>query len=189
MWQPGFWCEGQQKMDFFTGGSVIMDYGILVKNVLMMDLFQLLSSRDVNWWTGEVWVTSGLLWCFYQLFGLSFWRHPFTAEDPLLRQWCDAVLMLCFADCWLMFYYRLIRSSISSSIWFSVMIWRGWRSIGRIWTAGSSPDWRTSTDPPSTNWGPVCTASTSYTPFRFSRRCAAHISHTNQKKKTKKSLF
>ncbi len=22
----------------------------------------------------------GLLWCFYQLFGLSFWRHPFTAK-------------------------------------------------------------------------------------------------------------
>ncbi len=22
----------------------------------------------------------GLLWCFYQLFGLSFWRHPFTAD-------------------------------------------------------------------------------------------------------------
>ncbi len=31
----------------------------------------------------------GLLWCFYQLFGLSFWRHPFTAEHPLLRQWCS----------------------------------------------------------------------------------------------------
>ncbi len=30
----------------------------------------------------------GLLWCFYQLFGLSFWRHPFTAEHPLLRHWC-----------------------------------------------------------------------------------------------------
>ncbi len=29
----------------------------------------------------------GLLWCFYQLFGLSFWRHPFTAEDPLLSKW------------------------------------------------------------------------------------------------------
>ncbi len=26
----------------------------------------------------------GLLWCFYQLFGLSFWRHPFTADHPLL---------------------------------------------------------------------------------------------------------
>ncbi len=31
----------------------------------------------------------GLLWCFYQLFGLSFWRHPFTAEHPLLRHWCN----------------------------------------------------------------------------------------------------
>ncbi len=29
----------------------------------------------------------GLLWCFYQLFGLSFWRHPFTAEDPLVNKW------------------------------------------------------------------------------------------------------
>ncbi len=42
-------------MHFFTEGSVIMDYG-LVKNVLMLDLFQLLSSPDVNWWTGVVWI-------------------------------------------------------------------------------------------------------------------------------------
>ncbi len=35
----------------------------------------------------------GLLWCFYQLFGLSFWRHPFTAEHPLLRQWCNATFL------------------------------------------------------------------------------------------------
>ncbi len=27
-----------------------------VKKVLMMDLFQLLSSQDVNWWTGVVWI-------------------------------------------------------------------------------------------------------------------------------------
>ncbi len=58
------------------------------KNILMLDLFHLLSSPDVNWWTGVVWITCGLLWCFYQLFGLSFWRHPFTAEHPLLRHWC-----------------------------------------------------------------------------------------------------
>ncbi len=32
----------------------------------------------------------GLLWCFYQLFGLSFWRHPFTAEDPLVSKSCNA---------------------------------------------------------------------------------------------------
>ncbi len=45
---------------------------------------------DVNWLTGVVWITCGLLWCFYQLFGLSFWRHPFTAEDPLMSKWCIA---------------------------------------------------------------------------------------------------
>ncbi len=59
---------------------------ILVKNILMLDLFHLLSSPDVNWWTGVVWITCGLLWCFYQLFGLSFWRHPFTSEHPLLSK-------------------------------------------------------------------------------------------------------
>ncbi len=32
----------------------------------------------------------GYLWIivmFYQLFRLSFWRHPFTAEDPLVSKW------------------------------------------------------------------------------------------------------
>ncbi len=39
-------------------------------------------------------LTDGLewcgLWCFYQLFGLSFWRHPFTEEDPLVSKWYNA---------------------------------------------------------------------------------------------------
>ncbi len=86
---------------------------ILVKNVLM-DLFftstQLLSSPDVNWWTGVVWITCGLLWCFYQLFGLSFWRHPFTAEHPLLRR--DAVTH----------FYKSDEETNSSTSW---MVW-GW---------------------------------------------------------------
>ncbi len=49
-----------------------------------------LFSLDINWWTGVVWFTCGLLWCLYQLFGLSFWRHPFTAEDPLVSKWWNA---------------------------------------------------------------------------------------------------
>ncbi len=68
-----------------------------------MDLFltntQFLSSQDINCWTGVVWITCGLLWCFYQLFGLSFWRHPFTAEDPLVSKWWNATFLqisLCF---------------------------------------------------------------------------------------------
>ncbi len=31
---------------------------------------------------------------FYQLFGLSFWRHPFTAEDPSLNKLCNAFSLL-----------------------------------------------------------------------------------------------
>ncbi len=38
----------------------------------------------------------GLLWCFYQLFGLSFWRHPFgihwLASDVMLN-FSKSVLM------------------------------------------------------------------------------------------------
>ncbi len=30
---------------------------------------------------------------FYQLFGLSFWRHPFTADDPFLSKWCNATFL------------------------------------------------------------------------------------------------
>ncbi len=47
----------------------------------------------INWWIGVVWITFRLLWCFYQLFGLSFWWHPFTAEDPLLSKRCNATFL------------------------------------------------------------------------------------------------
>ncbi len=44
-----------------------------------------------------VWITCGL-WCFYQLFGLSFWRHPFTAEEPFVSKLYNATLLqICFA--------------------------------------------------------------------------------------------
>ncbi len=51
---------------------------------------QLFISQDVNWWTEVVWITCRLSWCFYQLFGPSFWRHPFTAEDQLVNKRCNA---------------------------------------------------------------------------------------------------
>ncbi len=68
----------------------------------MMDLFltniYLFNLKDINWWTGVVWITCGLLCCFYQLFRLSFWRHPFTAEDPMVSKWCDAKFLQIFSD-------------------------------------------------------------------------------------------
>ncbi len=54
---------------------------------------QLLASLDVNWWTGVMSITCRLLWCFYQLFGLSFWQHPFTADDRLVSKWCNATFL------------------------------------------------------------------------------------------------
>ncbi len=47
------------------------------------DNTQLLASQDINYGLSGV----DYLWIivmFYQLFGLSFWRHPFTAEHPLV---------------------------------------------------------------------------------------------------------
>ncbi len=35
-----------------------------------------------------------VMWCLYKLFGLSFWRHPFTAEDPLVNKWCNAIFFV-----------------------------------------------------------------------------------------------
>ncbi len=89
------------RLDYFLTGECNMNISqkqqFKVKTVLIMDLSltytQLLASQDVNRWTGVVWITCGLLWCFYQLFGLSFWRHPFTAEDPLVSKWCNATFL------------------------------------------------------------------------------------------------
>ncbi len=82
-------------MDLYLAGS------FKLQNLrLMMDLFitnmHFFASQDCCWWTGVVWITCWLLWCFYQPFGLSFWRHPFTAEDPLVSKWCnDKFLQIC----------------------------------------------------------------------------------------------
>ncbi len=70
----------------------------------MIELFitkmQVFISQDVrpNWWTGVMWIISVFLWCFYQLFGLSFWRHPLTVEDPLVSKWCDAKFLQMCSD-------------------------------------------------------------------------------------------
>ncbi len=67
----------------FTGGRVIMDYGLLFRKEAM---FKLSFSLHKTLTDGLEWC--GLLWCFYQLFGLSFWRHPFTAEHwTFLQTW------------------------------------------------------------------------------------------------------
>ncbi len=59
----------------------------------------------------------GLLWCFYQLFGLSFWRHPFTAEDPLVSKWCSAKLFqICLDEDFLLWRHSYLLTSFSKKI-------------------------------------------------------------------------
>ncbi len=74
-----FDVKGQQEKDFFTGGSIIMDYRfvfwlevkteVLKLKQLMGDLFltntQLFASRDISWWTKVVWI---IAFFFFKLF-------------------------------------------------------------------------------------------------------------------------
>ncbi len=60
------------------------------------DLFltntQLLSSRDVNWW-------SGVDYCDVFISCLdSFWRHPFTVEHPLVSKWYISPNLFCWRN-------------------------------------------------------------------------------------------
>ncbi len=81
------------------------------KNILMMDLFltngQLLTSQDNTLIYGQI--TCGLSWCLFKLFGLSYWRHPFTAEDPLVSKWCNSEFL---QNIWL---NKLITIPLSNS--------------------------------------------------------------------------
>ncbi len=53
---------------------------------------QLFTSQDVNWWTWVMLSTCGSLWCFYQLFELSFWWHQFTR----IPWWASNVMLQSF---------------------------------------------------------------------------------------------
>ncbi len=93
-----------------TGESNIMDYGLVF-------FVQKQQFKDKTpWWISFLqtcsfslykMVIDGLEWrglpvdycdIFYQLFGLSFWRHPFTVEDPLVSKWCNAKFLQICSD-------------------------------------------------------------------------------------------
>ncbi len=93
----GYWCEREQEMDFSPEKALLW----------IMDSYLAGRNCQVKWWicflqTHSFWLQKmlsdglegcGLLWCFYQLFGLSFWRHPFTAEHPLMSKWRNATFL------------------------------------------------------------------------------------------------
>ncbi len=72
----------------------------------MLDLFQLLSSPDVNWWTVD--------YCDVFI-RLSFWRHPFTAEHPLMRHCCRDTFLQIWWRNKLIYIFDSLRVSIFSA--------------------------------------------------------------------------
>ncbi len=76
---------------------VTVEYSPALVKLENVQLFSTLFSRH-QLMTGAVWITCVLLWCFYQLFGLSIWRHPFTAELPLLSKWWNATFLQICSD-------------------------------------------------------------------------------------------
>ncbi len=72
MWEDNSWWI------FFTWGSVIMDYGLIFWPETMISSLHRMLIGGLG--------SCGLLVDYCDVFiscGLSFWRHPFTAEDPL----------------------------------------------------------------------------------------------------------
>ncbi len=89
IWRVDFAARGQQGMNYFTKASIILDSGLIL--LALKRQFEL----QAPWWICFLqicsfsihmmdWSGVDYLWCVYQLFGLSFWWHPFTADDPLL---------------------------------------------------------------------------------------------------------
>ncbi len=65
---------------------------IWVKNILMLDLSQLLSSPDVNWWTGVVWIIVMFLSDSHSDGTHSLQRH--WCSDAFLQTWWRNKLIL-----------------------------------------------------------------------------------------------
>ncbi len=58
-----------------------------------MDLFLTNTQLLLHKMLIDDWSYLWIIVMFYQLFGLSFWRHPFTTEDPLVSKWCKATFL------------------------------------------------------------------------------------------------
>ncbi len=79
-WVPSEWESKRLRKKFTVIQKTPVDYLMYCKvNTVAV------CHKTLNGWLESC----GLLWCFCQLFEISFWRHPFTAEDTLMSKWCN----------------------------------------------------------------------------------------------------
>ncbi len=78
MWEDnrGWALSLDEALIWITNSYFVQKRWFEVENVLMIDLFL----KTCSFLLHKMLING--------LFGLSFWRHPFTAEDPLLSKWC-----------------------------------------------------------------------------------------------------
>ncbi len=91
----------------------------------------------------------GLLWCIYQLFGLSFWRHPFAADDfsKYLQMKNKLIYILddlCSRQCkrhskytWYSFNIEKKETERLKKLKLNLNIWKGFQNIYHVVT-----EWR-----------------------------------------------
>ncbi len=60
---------------------------IKIQNIMMK------TNKDVNWWTGVVWIVCGLWWCFYQLFELILTAPIHCRASDVMLNFSKSVLM------------------------------------------------------------------------------------------------
>ncbi len=83
----------QVVFDVYIFLSWILSLTEEIKNILMMDIF--IRNMHImlhNILIDGMWITCGLLRCFYQLFGLSFWL------TVLASKWCNAKFLQICSD-------------------------------------------------------------------------------------------
>ncbi len=104
---------------------------------------QLFTSQDVNWWLESC----GLLvyYCnvFIQLYKLSLWRHPFTAEDPLVSKWCNAKFLQIWSNLKLVHFQQMLINSLNQchKLWAGLCVWvkKGKWCLGKTHVCSLNP--------------------------------------------------
>ncbi len=78
-----------RRDDVFTKESNIMDRGLFDGGFVYYKHTAVCFTRRSLMDCSHV----DYLWIIVMFYQLSFWRHPFTAEDPLVNKWCNATFL------------------------------------------------------------------------------------------------
>ncbi len=104
-----YFSPDSDKMTFSLEKAILW-----IDNMDIMDLFltnmQLFTSQDVNWWTGVVWITCGLLWCFISCLDS---HSDGTHSLQRIHWWASDVMLLFF------YFFKASHLTLKNCLMFS----------------------------------------------------------------------